>query len=144
MVILENMTGKMFSVTTLLVISGILFGLSQCQLKENREWEKFKTKHITSQTVAAFNCNRTMNDPLYTPDGQCKSANTFIHSTTGTIKEICRNVAGPVNKSSKQKFPLTTCTKTIRCEYSQSNQTNFICVTCKANLPIHFFKIGTC
>nr|P85073.1 RecName: Full=Amphinase-2 [Lithobates pipiens]2P7S_A Chain A, Amphinase-2 [Lithobates pipiens] len=112
--------------------------------KEDREWEKFKTKHITSQSVADFNCNRTMNDPAYTPDGQCKPINTFIHSTTGPVKEICRRATGRVNKSSTQQFTLTTCKNPIRCKYSQSNTTNFICITCRDNYPVHFVKTGKC
>ncbi|CAI9622091.1 unnamed protein product [Staurois parvus] len=130
----------MFSVATLLLVYGILFGLPQNGGAEN--WATFQRKHISSNSTTGFNCTKAMSDSIFIVNGQCKSFNTFIHAVAGRVKEICKGVKGHKNKTSPNAYDLTECTKATRCEYNGRNQRSKICVTCENSVPIHFVRRG--
>ncbi|XP_040179425.1 angiogenin isoform X2 [Rana temporaria] len=130
--------------TSLLLVFGILLGLSHLSLSQN--WATFQQKHITS--TSNINCVTIMNNNIYIVGGQCKERNTFIISSATTVKAICSGASTDKNVLSTTRFQLNTCIRSATaprpCPYSSRAETNAICVKCEKRLPVHFVGIGRC
>nr|P11916.4 RecName: Full=Oocytes ribonuclease; AltName: Full=RC-RNase; AltName: Full=Sialic acid-binding lectin; Short=SBL-C; Flags: Precursor [Aquarana catesbeiana]AAD10702.1 ribonuclease precursor [Aquarana catesbeiana] len=128
---------------SLLLVFGILLGLSHLSLSQN--WATFQQKHIINTPI--INCNTIMDNNIYIVGGQCKRVNTFIISSATTVKAICTGVIN-MNVLSTTRFQLNTCTRTSitprPCPYSSRTETNYICVKCENQYPVHFAGIGRC
>nr|AAK30256.1 RNase A-type ribonuclease rc212 precursor [Aquarana catesbeiana] len=126
-----------------LLVFGILLVLSHLSLSQN--WATFQQKHITN--TSSINCSNIMNNSLYIVGGQCKKVNTFIASSATTVKGICSGVTDKKVLSST-KFQLDICTRIFitprPCPYSSRTETNYICVKCENQYPVHFAGIGQC
>lgn len=139
---------KMSSATTFLLVCGIFLSLPHSD--RGQTWQKFKEQHIDDGNRDRFSCDKTMIDPIYNTNGACKACNTFIFSTPEKIMKICRSISATRNVTGTGPFSLMKCTKKDKqkrkknCHYKEQKNDSAICLTCEANKPVHFVKIGRC
>ncbi|XP_039353204.1 ribonuclease-like [Mauremys reevesii] len=131
-----------------LLLPLILLAATLAQLSEGASYRQFVRQHVDHPKTRAPNdriyCNLLMQRRGLTRP-QCKPTNTFIHTSTHQLRNICGRGGRPVSgnlRDSIRSFSVTTCrvlpgSQPGRCRYRAATGVTRVRVACVRRLPVH-------
>lgn len=130
--------------TTLFLLLGVWLAVAAAA-----SYQKFQREHVDYPTIEAPNvpmyCNIMMQRRNMASSHHCKHLNTFIHTATSWIENVCGSEGQPTTgdlRESNAKFPLTLCklqsgSLPPDCKYEGANSLERIIIACEDGYPVH-------